>query len=66
MDNPDFYNEFLGRNIDGFTCDLTDKRNKNNKTEYGYIVFTEKSSDDLLVLINDIASKTCIVKNSMI
>lgn len=66
IDNPDFYNEFLGRNINGFTCDLTDKRNKNNKTEYGYIVFTEKSSDDLLVLINDIASKTCIVKNSMI
>lgn len=66
MDNPDFYNEFLGRNIDGFTCDLTDTRNKNNKTEYGYIVFTEKSSDDLLVLINDIAFKTCIVKNSMI
>lgn len=66
MDNPEFYDEFLNRNIDGFTCDLTDKRNENNKTEYGYIVFTEKSSGDLLTLINDIASKTCIVKNSMI
>lgn len=39
---------------------------KKNNIEYGRIIFNEKSSDDLLVLINDIASKTCIVKNSMI
>lgn len=65
-ENPKFYNEFINRKIDGFTCDFSDKRNEKNNIEYGRIIFNEKSSDDLLVLINDIASKTCIVKNSMI
>ena len=66
MENPEFYNEFINREIDGFICDLTDKRNEKNKTEYGYVVFTEKSSDDLVELINDIVSKTYALKNSMI
>lgn len=66
MDNPEFYNEFINREIDGFTCDSTDKRNEKNKTEYGYIVFAEKSSDDLVELINDIVSKTYALKNSII
>lgn len=66
MDNPEFYNEFINREIDGFTCDSTDKGNKKNKTEYGYIVFAEKSSDDLVELVNDIVSKTYALKNSII
>lgn len=62
-ENPEFYDEFINREIDGFTCDLSDEK---NNIEYGYMVFGEKSSDDLLMLIKDIVSKTCIVKNSTI
>ena len=62
-ENPEFYDEFINRKVDGFTCDLSDEK---NNIEYGYIVFGEKSSDDLLMLVNDIVSKTCIVKNSTI
>lgn len=62
-ENPEFYDEFINRKVDGFTCNLSDEK---NNIEYGYIVFGEKSSDDLLMLVNDIVSKTCIVKNSTI
>ncbi|WP_311449301.1 AIPR family protein, partial [uncultured Rothia sp.] len=66
MDNPEFYDEFINRKIDGFTCDSTDKRNGKNDIECGRIVFAEDSSDDLLMLIDDIVSKTYKVKNSTI
>lgn len=65
-DNPNFYDEFMTRGVEGFTCDLSEQKIGTNKHEHALVIFSHNSSDDLSQLISDIISKTYMVKNNVI
>lgn len=65
-DNPNFYDDFLKRGVEGFTCDLSEQKIGANKHEHALVIFSHNSSDELSRLISDIISKTYMVKNNVI
>ena len=61
-DNLNFYDDFLKRGVEGFTCDLPERKTGANKREHALVIFSHNSSDELSRLISDIISKIYMVK----